>query len=177
MTAGLVDSADGFPSDWSQETLRLWAYTNAWTVTSEDEDLALMSEEFMPGLLEIARERACPKRDTILDIVRHWARHRAASAAGRDDFSEVVASVARYAALAREALDPALADYLSRLGSYGLTAPVEREGAHQRGLDLSGCAEPRPEEVTVERDGLLWRVKLPGPPGTLRIAVSDGRIW
>jgi hypothetical protein len=182
--AGLVESADGFPSDWSQETLRLWAYTDGWTITSEDEDLALMSEEYVPGLLEIAREGACPKRDYILCVIRHWARDRASSAAGRNAFSErregfsdVVARIARHASPAREAGDPALADYLSRLGSYGLPGPVEREGAHQRGLDLTACAEPRPEEVTVERDGPLWRVELPGAPGTLRIAVSDGRIW
>jgi hypothetical protein len=175
--AGLVERADGFPQDWSQETLRLWAHTNAWTVSSEDEDLALMSEEFVPGLLTLAAEPECPKRDYILCIIRHWARDKASAAAGRDAFREVVGNIARHESLARDANDPALACYLQRLGSYGISSPVDRDGAHQRGVDLTRCYEPRPDEVTVESDGLLWRVKLPGPPSILRIAVSDGRIW
>ncbi len=175
---GLAEWADGSPQTWSHEALRLWAYTNTWLISSEDEDLALMDEPFIPALLEIAREPSCPKREYILGIVRHWARDTAGTAAGRDAFREVVASIAQHEALARKADDPELADYLGRLGSYGLEGPVELEGAHQRGIDLTRCTEPLPDAVTVERDGLCWLVRTAGPmPKRLRIRLADGRIY
>ncbi|WP_438037945.1 hypothetical protein [Sorangium sp. So ce128] len=172
----LADWAHGFPECWSQAALRLWAYTNGWLISSEDEDLALMTEDFVPGLLEVAREPACPKREYVLGLIRCWARNTAATAAGRDAFPEVVTRLAGYESLARRANDPELADYLRRLGSYGVPGPVDREGAHQRGRDLTRSYEPKPEEVTVERDGACWRVELPERPKILRIAFSDGRI-
>jgi hypothetical protein len=175
---GLAECVDGFPELWTQETLRLWAYTGQWLITSEDEDLALMDEAFAPGLLAIAAEPQCPKREYILGIIRHWARDRAGAAAGREGFSELVARIAQHAVLAREANDIDLANYLQRLGSYAIPAPVDREGAHQRGLDLTGCAEPKPDEVKVERQPNCWTVTLPAPsPKTIRIALTDGRIY
>lgn len=175
--AGLVDSAVGFPNDWSQETLRLWAYTDGWTMTEQDEDLLLLSDEYAPGLFDIARDRACPKRDYILDSLYGWAQRQAFGAARSDAFSERMAYLARHASLARAARAPALADYLSRLGTYGVSGPVDREGARQRGLDLCAGISARSDDVTVERDGPIWRVHLRDRTCQLRVAADDGRIW
>ncbi len=175
--AGLVDSVAGFPDDWSQETLRLWAYTEGWTMLEQDEDLELLRDEYAPALFEIARERACPKRDYILDSLHGWAQAQAFGAARSDAFPERMAFLARHASLAREAGAPSLADYLSRLGTYGVRGPVDREGAHQRGLDLCVGIASRPDDVTVERDGPIWRVHLRARTHQLRVAADDGRIW
>lgn len=175
--AGWVAGAAGFPNDWSQETLRLWAYTDGWTMTAEDEDLVLASDEYAPGLFDIARDRACPKRDYILDSLYGWAQRHAFDAARSDAFSERMAYLARHASLARAAGAAVLADYLSRLGTYGVSSPVDREGAHQRGLDLCAGISARSEDVTVERDGPIWRVHLRDRTRQLRVAADDGRVW
>lgn len=176
--AGLVDSAAGFPNDWSQETLRLWAYTDGWSMTEQDEDLVLQSgDEYVPGLFDIARDRACPKRDYILDSLCGWAQRHALDATRSAAFSERMAYLARHASLARAAGAAALADYLSRLGTYGVSGPVDREGAHQRGLDLCAGISARSADVTVERDGPIWRVHLRARTFQLRVAADDGRVW
>lgn len=175
--AGLVDSAAGFPHDWSQETLRLWAYTDGWSMTEQDEDLVLLSDEYAAGLFDIARDRACPKRDYILDSLQGWAQRQALGAARGDAFSERMAYLALHASLAHAAGAAALADYLSRLGTYGVLGPVDREGAHQRGLDLCAGMSARSDDVTVERDGPIWRVHLRDRTRQLRVAADDGRIW
>ncbi len=175
--AGLVDGVAGFPVDWSQETLRLWAFAEGWSMIEQDEDLELLRDEYAAGLFEIARDRACPKRDYILDSLTGWAQREAFDAARSDAFSERMAYLARHASLAREADAPALADYLSRLGTYAVSGPVDREGAQQRGLDLCVGVAARPHDVTVERDGPIWRVHLRERTFQLRVAADDGRIW
>jgi hypothetical protein len=174
--AGLANSVDGFPQSWTQETLRLWGYTEGWLITSEDEDLALELDEFVPGLLELACDGACPKRDFALGIVRCWARKTASSAAGHEAFAPIVTRIAQYAVGARRANDPGLADYLLRLGSYATPGAVDRAGAYQRGLDLAGAHEPKPEDVKVEPDGDTWRLKIFAAK-TIRIRKTDGRIF
>lgn len=174
--AGVADSIDGFPDGWSQETLRLWGYTEGWLITSEDEDLALTTDELVPALLELATDQACPKRDYVLGIVRSWARRRASLAAGNEAFGDVVTHLANYAPLALRANDASLADYLVRLGSYAASKPVDRDGAYQRGLDLARWHEPKPEDVRVELDCGSWRVETFASL-TLRIRQADGRIF
>jgi hypothetical protein len=143
----------------------------------QDEDLELVRDEYALGLFEIARDRACPKRDYILDSLHGWAQSQAFNAVRSDAFSERMAYLARHASLAREAGAPALADYLSRLGTYGVPGPIDREGAQQRGLDLCVGVAARCDDVTVERDGPIWRVHLRARTFQLRVAADDGRIW
>ncbi len=177
VAAGLADDPLGFPKDWSQETLRLWAYNEGWSMIEQNEDIELLGDEYAAGLFELARDCACPKRDYILDSLHGWAQLQASRAVRSAAFSERMAYLARHASLAREAGAPALADYLARLGTYAVSGPVDREGAQQRGLDLCVGVAARPDDVTVERDGPIWRVHLREVTFQLRVAADDGKIW
>jgi hypothetical protein len=172
---GVASAVDGFPEKWTQETLRLWGYVDAWLLSSEDEDCVLMTDEFVPGLLELASDSACPKREYALGLVRQWARNRAGAAARSEKFREVVASIAEYEPLARRANDLDLASYFLRLASYAVVAPVDERGAYQRALDLAPQHEPRPDDVKVTEDSVCFRLEVFATKA-LRVRKSDGRM-
>jgi hypothetical protein len=175
--AGLVMEADGMPSKWTGDALRLWAYTDNWLLLSQDEDLMLMDEKLIPNLLVIAREQECRKRGYILGCVAHWARDSAFEAAGTVRFRETVGRIAKHQSAVEAAGDLVLAAYLERLAWYALPAKVEEPDAKQRALDLTRCAAPKPESVAVKLDGQDWVVLLPGDAKkTLKIAQSDGEM-
>jgi hypothetical protein len=176
VSSGVASSMDGFPETWTQETLRLWGYVDGWLITSEDEDCALMTDEFVPGLLELASDRACPKREYALGLVRQWARNRARGAARSEKFREVVAGIGEYAPLARRANDMDLASYFLRLASYAAVAPVDRTAAYQRALDLAPQHEPRPDDVKIEEEALCFRLEIFAAKA-LRVRKSDGRLF
>lgn len=177
VTDGVTTYSVGMPTRCDYESLRLWAYTHHWYLFEQDEDLFLMHEDVAVHLLRIAVEPGCPKRDLALEIVAHWARDTAFQKAGTAQFREFAASLGPYESLAKQAGAEELATYLARLRSYSRPETVHREGALQRGMDLTRCREPASEEVSVERDGKHWLVTLPGyTPRTIRIAQTDGRI-
>lgn len=172
VSLGAASGVEGFPEPWEAENLRLWAYTENWLVTEQDEDLALADERFVPTLLALSTESACPKRDLVLDLLFHWARDAASGAATREGFAAVVARLAAHAA---RATDPGLAAYLERLGSYGRPSPVDRDGAHQRGVDLAPSYALGHSDVMVRDEGSFWSVELPAR--RLRIDKANGRIF
>jgi hypothetical protein len=180
-------SAEGCPNTWTFPSFRLWAYAWEWALLSQDEDLLLMQENFIPWLLAIAAEPDCPKSGYGLQVVAHWARDGAFYEVGKPGFAAFVRKASAHEQAARTAGDLRLADYLARLGSYADPHAVDEAAAMQRGLDLTRCYEPSPDAVAVTRQGDAWRVTLPGAkgsgPGTtslhskqLRIAVVDGAM-
>jgi hypothetical protein len=175
--AQLVMEAEGMPSQWQDDALRLWAYTGNWLLLSQDEDLMLMDEKLTPELLVVASEMACPKRDYMLDCIAHWARDEAFAAVGTARFAETVTRIAAHQAEADAAGAPALGAYLARLGSYARPAQVREADAVQRALDLTRCAEPKPDRIRVTLEGEDWVVLLPGyTKKLLKIAQSNGSM-
>ena len=58
-------------NDWnpSEETLRRWAFDTTLLLSDQDEDLALHRREYLPVLIPLADDPACPKADYILSCI------------------------------------------------------------------------------------------------------------
>lgn len=167
----------GSPNTLNDETLRLWAYIDDWYLMSQDEDLLLMDEFFMPMLLKIAADTDCPKRAYILQIVAHGIRDNANAKAGSPEFSHYIERVSTHISAATAAQADALATYLKRLQSYNEKGKVRKADATQRALDLNRCREPELSEIQVVRKGKWWVVTLAGHSAkTLKVSAVDGQI-
>ena len=59
-------------ADPSPETVRRWGYNENVYLIEQDEDLILGDARYVPVLLELAADPACPKRGYALDIVRAY---------------------------------------------------------------------------------------------------------
>lgn len=163
---------DDSPST-SPALLRRWAWQPRWYLMSQDEDLLLMDDALVPHLLDLARERRTPKRDYILEIVAHHARDTCTHAVWwAREIPETLTRVAAWAPAARSADAPDLAAYLERLGSYARPAPVDRDGALQRLLDLARCSPPQPREVALRAVAEGWTGSLKHSAGNKRIRID-----
>jgi hypothetical protein len=49
--------------------LRIWAFDKDLRLLSQDEDLILGDREFVPALIALAEDKACPKAEYILDCL------------------------------------------------------------------------------------------------------------
>lgn len=153
--------------------IRRWAWQPRWYLMAQDEDLLLMEDPLMPVLLEVAADRAVPKRDYILEIVAHHARDSCTQAFywGAD----IVGSLQRAARLAPGARmigAGALADYLERLGRHAIPGPVDRATAVQRLRDVGRCSEPTPEQVAVRGVDGGWEGNLVHSSGNRRLFID-----
>lgn len=143
VAARLVPHFTVDPANHEPAMLRRWAWQPRWYLSSQDEDLMVMDDALVPLLLELAGERRLPKRSWLLEIVAHHARDTCCHAVyWQRDIAATLTRVAAWAPLARAAGDDHLAAYLDRLGRHAVPAPVDRDGALQRLLDLARCAPP-----------------------------------
>ncbi len=75
------------PDNWGPtiDEVRLWAYDeNAW-LTGQDEDLIFLDPYYIPILLELISDEACPKQDLALSYLTHCTGHLVAEAKDRSD--------------------------------------------------------------------------------------------
>jgi hypothetical protein len=163
----------------SPARIRRWAWQPRWYLMEQDEDLLLMGEELVPVLLEVARDPLVPKREYLIYIVSHTARDNCCYAVwwGRE-VDKTLRKVAGWAPQAREVGAEELARYLERLGGYAVPAPVDREGAVQRLVDLARCSPPSPEEVKLREADGGWEGWLLHSAGNkwVRIDAATGSI-
>jgi len=57
----------------SIESVRRWGYDERLLFIEQDEDLILHELRYVPILLELARDRHCPKRDYALNIIHYYS--------------------------------------------------------------------------------------------------------
>lgn len=149
------------PSLFDESVVRRWCWIEPWLLCSQDEDLFVMSDQWMVPLLDEAAN-GCTKRDYALRIVAHHVRDQAHATLrnGSDALRAKIGELLNLRAAARAANDEGLVAYLNRLDSHVRPQKVGREDAIQRVSDLWRCAAPA--EVLVEQDGDAWRAKISG---------------
>lgn len=173
VAAGLVPPHTVDPANRTPAMIRRWAWQPRWYLSPDDEDLLLMEDALVPVLLEIAGEREAPKRSYLLGIVAHHARDSCCHAVWwARDIEATLGRVAAWAPLARAAGDAALAVYLERLGSYAARAPVDRDGALARLVDLARCSPPEPDKVQLRELAGAWEGALLHSGGNRRIRID-----
>ena len=158
---------------------RRWAWQPRWYLMSQDQDLLLMSDALVPTLLETAAERRVPKREVLLEIVRHHARDTCCHAAYHGEQLEAeLRRVAAWAPQARTVGAPELAAYLERLGRHAVAGAIDRQGAEQRLLDLGRCGEPPRSALDLRAVDGGWEGWLVHSAGNrrLRIDAATGRM-
>lgn len=168
-------------SDGEGETaVRRWCWTPSWRLMSQDEDLLLMTDDFLPWLLDEAAAR-CTKRDYVLRIVEHHARDSAHHALwdGADPKPRFV-RIGEWLPAVERARAPELVDYFTRLAGYAHAARVSRYDARQRVFDLRRCTARTEIEPELERRGDEWVARFDladVTPGELHVHAESGEMW
>ncbi|WP_035614885.1 hypothetical protein [Haloferula sp. BvORR071] len=152
--------------DWnpSEETLRKWAYAENLALADQEEDLILQEEAYLPLLLELADDPACPKADYILSCLDHYLMFRVLL--GKEEFD--LAIVEKGAVLAGRATSGSIRDWgqlqQRRLEYRQGTGPVSRETALVMARDLLiGICRRADLSLVGERDD-TWEIELSVPP-------------
>jgi hypothetical protein len=163
------------------EQARRWCWGRDWLLLSQDEDLMLMDDDQVGGLLDEAG-RGCTKRDYALSIVAHHARDSMHHALwhGAAKFRSRLQEIASWIPAAREAKDGALVAYLERLASYLEPHEVAEAEVVQRVYDLRRCEEERGGQPQVKRDGPNWVARFDHAnvtQGVLFVEVATGKMW
>lgn len=181
VAAGLVKPYSA--GSWSQTVtpgvIHRWAWQPRWYLTEQDEDLLLMEWDLIPALLAAAADPRAPKRDYIHGIVAHHARDQLYQAVHDDkDVPTCLRRAAAFAPQARTNGAAELARYLERLGAHADEAPVDRDGAEQRLLDMGRCSEPPRDKLDIQsiQGGFEGNLITSGSKQRVRIAAATGRI-
>ena len=151
-----------------------WCWIKPWILTSQDEDLFLMSDHLVAALLGEA-SAGCPKRDYAIAIVQHHVRDQAHAALtrGPDAVRGRLAELATFTGPARAAGASDLVAYLERLASYARPQKLTELDAHARILDLWRCHAPA--TVELERQGSEWRACVDSHPQVERWICVDAK--
>jgi hypothetical protein len=171
--------------------MRRWCWAQSYYLSSQDEDLLLMSDATSVILLdEVAKQ--CTKAGYAMSIVTHHVRdslHHALwvhgdAVPGGPETHQKVADRLQFATSILPAVvatgDEAAIAYVDRVAGYRHPASLDEASMKQRILDLRRCA-PKPEnEPRVSREGSSWRgdLKLAGSThGTLFVDPTTARMW
>ncbi len=164
----------------SETDVRRWCGITEWLLMSQDEDLLLMSDEWMVPLLEEA-SADCTKRTYALGIVAHHTRDSAHHALW-DGAPSLVTTLGRFGdwlPAARQARAPELVAYLERLAGYARPTRVTEADARRRVLDLRRCASRDEIDPDLVRRGDEWVARFDrgnAIASDLRIHAGSGKM-
>jgi hypothetical protein len=151
--------------DWnpSEETLRHWAYHEHVQLADQDADLVLHREDFLPVLLELADDPACPRSSEILSTLDFYLMFLVLR--GSDEHVEVVKKAVVISGGAKTAQVIAWRQLQERRLQHRAGAgPLTREQALAAAQDLM-LGISRVAELTLVGDHPNeWVIELSVPP-------------
>ena len=122
----------------TNDDVREWGYDEDLFLMEQDEDLLLYGTEYVPVLLELARDPACPKREYAIAILGQFVREAALS----ERIADLIA-VGEVVDGLPESLDTTVGewrDYVRRLLSYRARPfPVNEPKGYEMAHDLLLC--------------------------------------
>lgn len=148
-------------NDWnpSEETLRRWAYDENILLADQDEDIVLGHRDYLPVLIPLADDPACPKADYILSSLDFYLMFVVLR--GKESQLKEVSEAIR---LAQAAEQTELHDWATlqerRLAYRQGAGPVSRERALTMGQDLLNGICRQGEISIVSENRNSWIVQL-----------------
>lgn len=148
-------------NDWnpSEETLRRWAFDENLFLSDQDEDLVLGHEDFLPVLIELASDPACPKASYILSCLDFYLVFLVLR--GTEAHLSIVRAGARLAAIR---MTPELVEWASlqerRLKYREGVGPISKERALLMGQELLNGICRAASISIVDETASNWEVEL-----------------
>jgi hypothetical protein len=134
--------------------MRRWCWIEPWSLSEQDESLNFITGDCPIGALLEEAQAGAPKAAYAVRIVEHRIRDRTHGflCEGHKCLPRHLEEISSVESMARSCGFAELAGYCARLATYWRRAPVEREEAIARAMDLRRCA-PAPPEQIIENDG------------------------
>ncbi|MBT9588653.1 hypothetical protein IV102_35280 [bacterium] len=120
----------------TEAEVRRWCWAENWIILSQDEDLVVMQDPWIPTLLEEVQHGCC-KADYVVSIVLHLLRDSAHAFLG-SDFEQRLRVMSEWTPW-MESCDGHNFSYAYRLFGYRHAQSVDQAGAVQRVYDLRRC--------------------------------------